>query len=120
MEGTSIVAGLKVMSDPAIKFGKWAWKRAQLLYFKRLDRKPSISEVTAVRNARSALGGSVFTAIPFRNLNSSSQFLAVARGRNDADFQLRIHLLERVGDAYLERWKSEDVWAFDRDKYARG
>jgi len=116
MEVTSIIGFLKLIFAPAIKTGSWIRRQAKLRYFRWQDREPPINEVTALRHARSVLGGNIFIGIPFRNLNSKSQFLAVARTQHDADSQVRIHILEQVGAAYLQRWKSEEMWgSFDRD-----
>jgi hypothetical protein len=116
MDAVSIVGILKVVFGPAIKASRLVGKEAHLLYFGWRDREPPVNQVTALRNARSALGGSIRAVIPFRSLNSKSQFLAVARTHHDEDFHVKIHILEQVGAAYLRRWESEEMWgSFDSD-----
>lgn len=110
-----IIGVLQLISSPAIKAGKWTAKQIQRLYFRWGDRKSPFNEITALRIARSTLGGSIIAAIPFRNLGSKNQFLAVARREHDGDPNARIHILEQVGGAYMQIWVSDEIWgSFDQ------
>jgi len=59
MYAVSIVSIVKVIFGPVIKASRWVRKEAQLRYFGWRDREPPVNQVTALRSARSALGGNL-------------------------------------------------------------
>jgi hypothetical protein len=116
MDAGSTLAALEAIAAPALRAGKWAWRKMRHAHFRWKNKKSPLDEIDAIRVARSTLGGSVIAAVPFRNLGSSANYLAVARKSSDEDSDVRIYLLEQVGRAYVSKWASHKLMSyFDRD-----
>lgn len=116
MDPNTILSILQIVFSPVIKSAKWTSRQARRAYFFAITAKSVPSEITCLRIARSALGGTIVGTIPFRNLGSASQFLAVVRKENDRAFAPRLHVLEQVGLAYHQLWASDDIYGvFDLD-----
>ncbi len=110
MEPGSILSALEAAAAPLAKAWKWAWREIRHAHFRWKDKTPLLDEVDAVRAARSALGGSIIAAVPFRNLGSKAVYLAVLRKSSDEDFDVKAYVLERVGGAYVLRWVSDTLY----------
>lgn len=107
MDAGSILAGLKLAAAPAANAWKWTWRKIRHAHFRWRDKSPLLDEVDAIRAARSALGGSIISVVPFRNLGSKNVYLAVLRKSSDEDFDVKAYVLEKVGGAYISRWMSD-------------
>lgn len=88
MDADTPLAILESASRPLIRAFSWVVQRIRLAIFRRLEGRLVPGEIEALRAARASLGGSVLAAIPFRNLGSPSQFLAVARQSSDEERDL--------------------------------
>jgi hypothetical protein len=117
MDASAIIAILEAIARPIVQGGTLAWLKARQLHHRWQDRKPPLYKVDALRAARSSLGGSVVAAIPFRNLGSKKNFLALARRRSDEDLDVRVFVLEQAGSTYEVKWASESLGGnFHEDK----
>ncbi len=110
MDASTIISVLQLIFSPAIKVSKVIANGARQRYFKWHEKKQAAGRITALRIARATLGGSIIVAIPFRNINSKTPFLAVIRKEHDEEFNGRAYILEQVGGAYSQLWVSDEIY----------
>lgn len=113
MELSTLIGIFKWIFLPAVKAGRWLTHKLKLGLFRWQDKRRFFDRQLAIRLSLAALGGSVISARPFNNFSSPRQYLAVVRKEADDAHESRIHILERVGEAYTQIWASEPLWCFD-------
>lgn len=85
----------------------------RLKLFLRSERKRPVDKEKAIRVGMSTLGGAIMSAATFQNFGSDRQYLVLVRKNSDEAFEGRIHIMERVGDAYTQIWVSDPLWNLD-------
>lgn len=99
---------VKWLVSPALKIIRWI----SLKLFLWQERKKHYDRESAIKIGLSALGGAILSAVPFSNFRSNRQYLALIRKDNDDALESRIHIIERVGEAYTRIWASDPLWDF--------
>lgn len=117
MEPSSIIGMAKLLFQPVIKAWRSGsyWMRLKL--FLRSESKRRVDKENAIRIGMSTLGGTIVAAATFQNFGSGRQYLALVRKDNDESLESRIHLMERVGEAYTQLWVSDPLWKLDPETF---
>jgi hypothetical protein len=104
---------IKFIGSPAIKGTRWSIKEGRQLWFRLRDKKPPLDETSALNVAYSYLGGSIASAISYRNINSKHTFIAAVHRESDEAFEFEVSVLERIGRAYIKIWNSQSFGGLD-------
>lgn len=105
------IKGLEHAYGPFLKASKWVVHKTHLALFRLRDRKPPLNEPTAIGIAYFTLGGSISKAISYRNINTKQIFIACIRKESDEAFEYTVHILEKMGGAFIELWCSDSTSA---------
>jgi hypothetical protein len=89
---------------------KWVHRKVRILAFRVKNKKPPLNETKAIQIAHSILSGHIDNAFSFININSNNIYIALSRRSSAADHDVKIHLLEQIGDTYRQIWNSETLW----------
>jgi hypothetical protein len=96
-------AAVAVLSKP-IKAGA---QRARVWLFRVRTRECPLPEGKAKQIAHSVLAGDVLRGISFRNIDSPHVFVASLRRSSEKDFDLKVYVLEQIGESFRVVWKSD-------------